>query len=380
MESLIRTQAQAQVAAGHRVDVVVVNHLTPDGKDVLGAAFGVTSRSTESDGRVTVHRIGRIGNLAKYDVTLGLRRALQQIALEKPDVWHLHTPNVTMVLGLQSLLEVCQPLVVTHHSDIVNQKVLRPAYETVERRVYRRAKLILSDSPNYIEGSSQLRPYLDKVEVLPIGVNVLDYQYPSDEVLEWERRYRLEFEQPIWLSVGRLASYKGLEIAIQALVTTPGQLVIIGSGPCEASWKKLSVQLGVADRIHWLGRCSESQLKGAYRAATALWFPSNARNEGFGIVQVEAMASGCPVINTDLPHSGVSWVSPHEQTGLTVPVNDPSALSKAAHRIWQEPMLRDRLSVAARVQSADRFDQQMLNDRCLEHYQRATSSGVRGLF
>ena len=90
-----------------------------------------------------------------------------------------------------------------------------------------------------------------------------------------------------------------------------------------------------------------------YLAADAFWFPSNARSEAFGLVQVEAMASGCPVINTRIPHSGVPWVSRHEETGLTVPVNDPEALAAAAHRLLTEPGLRDRLTDAARRRAAD---------------------------
>ena len=85
-----------------------------------------------------------------------------------------------------------------------------------------------------------------------------------------------------------------------------------------------------------------------YLAADAFWFPSNARSEAFGLVQVEAMASGCPVINTAIPHSGVPWVSPHEETGLTVPVDDPAALAAAANRLLTEPGLRDRLGAAGR--------------------------------
>lgn len=371
MESLVRNQAQAQAQSGHRVDVVAINHITPAGKDVLSTNFGVTSTYREADGDVVVHRVGRIGNFAKCDVSPSLRRTLVAIATANPDIWHLHTPNPTMILALQPLLETCKPLVVTHHSDILNQRYLRPAYELAERRVYHRANIILSDSPDYVDGSSQLQAHLGRVHVLPLGVDTSEYKSPSNEVLEWEQRYRTQFNHPMWLAVGRLCPYKGLDIAIRALATTPGHLVLVGTGPCEASLRRLASQLHVADRVHWLGRCSEAQLKGAYRAATALWFPSIARNEGFGIVQVEAMASGCPVINTDIPHSGVSWVSQHEQTGLTTKAGCPESLSLAAKRLIQEPDLRDMLSTAAVERALSTFDQRTLNKQSLDVYSQA---------
>ena len=116
--------------------------------------------------------------------------------------------------------------------------------------------------------------------------------------------------------------------------------------------------MNLSDRVRWLGRATDDELVGAYLAATALWFPSNARSEGFGLVQVEAMANGCPVINTSIPASGVSWVCRHEQEGLTVPVNDPAAFAAAANRLVSEPDFRARLSAAAppagrRVRLAD---------------------------
>ena len=104
----------------------------------------------------------------------------------------------------------------------------------------------------------------------------------------------------------------------------------------------------MADRVVFLGTLPHYlDVVPYYLAADAFWFPSNARSEAFGLVQVEAMASGCPVINTRIPHSGVPWVSLHEETGLTVPVDDPAALAAAANRLLTEPGLRDRLAAAA---------------------------------
>src|SRR5205823_5359495 len=120
--------------------------------------------------------------------------------------------------------------------------------------------------------------------------------------------------------------------------------------------KELARHTGVAERVVWCGAVDDATLAGAYRAATALWFPSNARSEGFGLVQVEAMAAGCPVINTHVPHSGVAWVCRHEREGLTVPVNDPAALAAAARRLLEEPGLRERLVEAGRQRAVSEFD------------------------
>jgi rhamnosyl/mannosyltransferase len=108
-----------------------------------------------------------------------------------------------------------------------------------------------------------------------------------------------------------------------------------------------------------------------YLAADAFWFPSVAKSEAFGLVQVEAMACGTPVINAAIPHSGVPWVrvSRHGETGLTVPVDDPSALAAAARRLMDEPGLRDRLGAAARARAAREFDHRVMARRSLALYE-----------
>ena len=77
-----------------------------------------------------------------------------------------------------------------------------------------------------------------------------------------------------------------------------------------------------------------------------------------------------PVINADIPHSGVAWVSRHEETGLTTPVDDPAALADAANRLLAEPGLRDRLAAAARQRAAREFDHRVMAARSLEIYRR----------
>ena len=131
-------------------------------------------------------------------------------------------------------------------------------------------------------------------------------------------------------------------------------MLLVGDGPDQRALQAEARRLGVRDRVVFLGHVP--RLVPYYLAADAFWFPSNARSEAFGLVQVEAMASGCPVINTAIPHSGVPWVSRHEETGLTVPVDDPVALAAAASRLLTEPGLRDRLAAAARERAIREFD------------------------
>src|SRR6202008_3729780 len=133
--------------------------------------------------------------------------------------------------------------------------------------------------------------------------------------------------------VGRLTYYKALHLTIDALASVPGTLLLIGTGPLETELRRRAQDRGVADRIVGRGRVGPEELAAAYHAATSLWFPSNARSEAFGLVQVEAMASGCPVINTAIAGSGGSWVSRDGETGRTVPVGDSKAFAAAANEL-----------------------------------------------
>ena len=367
IEGHTRTLALAQAALGADVRVVVINHAAEDGRDATFDRFTRTGHQQESDGAVRVERVGRLANIAKLDIAPGLLATLRRLHRDPPDIWHLHAPNITMMLALLALPRI-GPLVITHHSDIIRQKLLKHAVRPFESRLYRRAERILSDSPGYIDGSALLQRYLAKVATLPLGIDLAPFHTPSRAALDHATQFHTEYATPLWLCVGRLIYYKGIHVALEALKDVPGKLLILGTGPLETSLKRRAAELGVADRVVWHGHATADELVGAFRAATALWFPSIARSEGFGLVQVEAMASGCPVINTAIPGSGVSWVCRHELEGLTVPMNDPPALAAAANRLWNEPNFRERLADAGRSRAQAEFNHTVMADRSLSMY------------
>ncbi len=338
--------------------VVAVNHHA-----------GPPPDAPESDGPVAVVRVGRWASVAKFDVAPGLTATLRRLLADPPDVWHLHAPNVTMMLAALALPRLW-PLVITHHADIDRHHGLRHLVRPLETRLYRRADLVLATSPPAIGGSPLLTKFRAKVEVLPLGLDLRPFTDPSPAARTCAECYRYNDPGPLWVTVGRLVPYKALGVALHALRRVPGTLLVVGTGPMGATWRALAGALGVADRVVWCGQASPDALVGAYHAATAHWFPSNAPAEGFGLVQVEAMASGCPTVNAAVPHSGVGWVCRDGVAGLTVPVDDPAAFADAANRLLTEPGLRDRLSAGGRLDAARRFTAEVMAARCEELYRR----------
>jgi glycosyltransferase involved in cell wall biosynthesis len=354
IETHVRTLALAQAGLGASVRVFCVNH-----------EAGPTT--VEHDGPVEVTRFARKAAAAKLDVCPELIDGLRKA---EADILHMQVPNPTMILALL-LARPKIPLVVTYQSDVVRQKLRAALFRPIEKLAYRYVRAILTTSPSYPGGSQFLRPYADRIDLLPNGIDLGPYLAPSPGDLAAAGEIRGRYRGPIWLGCGRQVYYKGFLNAIRALTRVSGTLLLIGDGPDRPALQAEAEALGLGDRVVFLGNLPHYlDLIPYYLAAYAFWFPSNARSEAFGLVQVEAMACGCPVINAAIPHSGVAWVSPHEETGLTIPVDDPVALADAANRLLTEPGLRDRLGEAARDRAIREFDHRVMAERSLAIYRR----------
>jgi glycosyltransferase involved in cell wall biosynthesis len=354
IETHVQMLARAQADAGCSVQVVCVNHADSNGRDLTWSRRGISLTTSDIDRGVHVIRLGRSFHAAKIDIVPEITQLFRRLRRERVDLLHLHTPNPTMLLAVAALRPRI-PLVITHHSDVVKQRLLYPVFQPFERLVYDRADSVISNSPGYIGGSPLLTGLAEKVTTIPMGLYLQPFIQPSDDALRFAAHLRQEHGAPLWLAIGRCVYYKGFHIALRALRDVPGRLLLVGQGPMKDYLLRLSRELGVADRVVWFAHLQPHEIVGAYHAATAFWFPSNARSEAFGLVQVEAMASGCPVINTSIPHSGVPWVSEHERTGLTVPINDSAAFAAAARRFVHSPALRNALATEAVQQATSRF-------------------------
>jgi rhamnosyl/mannosyltransferase len=118
-----------------------------------------------------------------------------------------------------------------------------------------------------------------------------------------------------------------------------------------------------------MGKISHELLAACYHAAKVFVLASILRSEAFGIAQVEAMAAGLPVVNTQLD-SGVPFVSIHERTGLTVPPGDPGALAEAVNRLLDNPDLKVSLGAAAALRAREEFSLDAMVGRTMSLYEQ----------
>lgn len=344
METYIRTLAQAQARLGCQVTVLCMNH----------EAGGTR---TEQDGDIEVIRFRRSVSIAKMDYCSGLISTLSAL---KAEAIHVHVPNPTMITALLAA-NTKVPIFVTYQSDVVRQKIRSLCFRPLEYLFYRKVSAIFATSREYANHSKILRKFAQKVSVVPLAIRLAPYVSPSVDHLQKAQQIRAQLQGPLWLCCGRLIYYKGLDIAIRALRSVPGTLIIVGSGPEENRLVDLARELGVVDRTLFVGQVpSYLDTIPYYLAADALWFPSNQRSEAFGLVQAEAMACSRPVINTHIEGSGVSWVSLNEKTGLTIPKNDPEALAQAAIRLSSNTEFRRKLGETAKARAIELFDDEQM--------------------
>jgi glycosyltransferase involved in cell wall biosynthesis len=310
---------------------------------------------------ISVTRTASYGKVLSTSLSPGMVWELSQ---RDYDIVQVHLPHpVGAAAYLASKKPARHRLIVTYHSDIVKQKRLMPYYDRLVWALCERAERVLATSPNYAETSPTLQRFRDKCEVVPYGID-LDLFAKTKEREEQAARIRARYGNvPLLVGVGRLIYYKGFEYAIRALARVPrAELVLIGDGPLRPELENLARELGVAERVHLVGEMQNSEVPPYYFASDVYLLPSIARSEAFGIVQIEAMACGLPVINTDLP-SGVPFVSRHGESGLTVPPSDVTALASAIETLLSDPARRAEMSRAARARAERDFSKATLKAR-----------------
>jgi glycosyltransferase involved in cell wall biosynthesis len=285
---------------------------------------------------------------------------------------HLHFPNPLAHLA-SLLLPASIKRVITWHSDIVRQKRLLALYLPLLRSVTLRADALIAATPAHYTSSTQIPARLPEAKrhVIPYGRDFSDLVLtPLTAELCASIKAKAKSVSAsghIIFALGRHVYYKGFDVLIEAMQQVDAQLIMGGDGPLKAELQQQAELLGISHKVTFTGSIPEADLAAYFNACDVFCLPSVAQSEAFGLVQLEAMACGKPVVCTQL-NNGVNVVNQSGITGLTVPVRDTTALSAALNTLLKDDALRLKLGQQAKAYAVSGYSLSAMSNSHLALY------------
>jgi glycosyltransferase involved in cell wall biosynthesis len=296
-------------------------------------------------------------------VAAGMLAIWRHCRRRRYDVVHVHWPLPLALFGWAAQRARPAPLATTFYG--VELRLAKHSWRVFQRFLAwaaRRSDLVVAIS-SYT--ARELR------ELVDVPVEVIPYTTPLPQV---DAGAAHAPGGPV-LFVGRLVERKGVALLVEALtlLDRPGLLLeIVGEGPERSRLEALARTQGVADRVIFRGRVSSEELQASYARAAVCVLPaiydSRGDTEGLGVVLLEAMNHGTPVIASRV--GGIVDIVEDGSSGLLVPPNDSRALAQALQRVLDDPHLAQRLGDAGRRRLHERFSWEAITDRWERAYPR----------
>ena len=282
-----------------------------------------------------VYRERILFKILSQPLTLNFKKLKSLI--KKNEIIHLHfpLPSLELYLLLNSSLLNNKKLIITYHANPAYTRWGRInfLYRIIYKKLFLKADVIIFTDKINKTASKLKSNILGKSKIIPpiVQKNTLTNQksIPKKDI--------------DILIVGKLRKYKGHRYLIEAIKSTPYRLIIIGNGE---EYQKILKQIksqGLCDQIQIITDCDNYTLTNYYMRSKILALPSINESEAFGIVQLEAMSYGLPIINTNL-NSGVRSVSIDGETGITVEPKNVLQLRQAITKIIEDPLLYNYFS------------------------------------
>jgi len=333
---------------------------------------------------VTVRRLPALLRLGNAPLLPGL------LHLGGFDLVHLHYPFYfgAELLWFKSVTRSL-PYVVTYHQDVLFSGALEPAarwhHQLLGTRILCRARRVLATSWDYARASrlaDLLKTHPQRLAELPNGVDAERF-HPAANGSSVRQEHGLAGTDQVILFVGALDRahyFKGVDVLLRAMAQLgrqAAQLWVVGEGNLRESYQRRAHEMGLAERVAFCGRVLEGELAARYAACDVLVLPSTTMGEAFGVVLLEAMASGKPVVASNLP--GVRAVVSDGRDGLLVSPGDASALSEAMGRLLDDPQLRRKMGQQGRRKVEAQYAWPRIIPRLVELYEQALAEGERGV-
>lgn len=335
-------------AAGHKVTVVTSSR--GGGRDHMHMA------NTEG-----IHVIRYPEKLHFFEAPLIPQIAVKGLVLDY-DVLHIHGMSPTITdLGIVLAKLRKKPVVLTYHNDIESDyggrfgRLARFLHQKLSVPIVGMSNMIVATSASYAHTSPVLTGLKHKSMVIPMGVN--PEKYVGDNPVPPEAK-----EKRI-LFVGQLKDYKGVHHLIEAVAELrreglPVNLDVVGSGPSSGKLKTKALNLGLRGPVRFWDKVNNAMLLAFYAFTDLVVLPSTNRREAFGIVQLEAMAAGKPVVVSDIP--GVRDVA-LQGGGILARPGDVPSLKAAILKGFSSNVDEERLRRVVEAHSWDRIAMKYLD-------------------
>ncbi len=338
----------------------------------------------ESSYGINVHRLRPIVQVGNAPVLPGLMQALRGF-----DLLHLHYPFFGGEITALAAALNRTPLVITYHQDVFLEgligAVATTMRHTVGRLALRSAARLLFTSYDYGR-ASYVRPMLHGrihlIDELPNGVDATRFQ-PSDGDTELRARHHLAEHDQVAMIVAGLDKahyFKGVQVFLAALSQLPPHVkgLVVGDGDLRRSYERSAAALGLDGRVIFAGRVSEELLPRYYQMADVTVLPSVTMGEAFGLVLVESLACGTPVVASNIP--GVRTVVDHGGDGLLVAPESVPDLAKQLGQLLALPAERRRaMGMAGRRKVEQRYSWSRIGQRLEQIYAEAIDARGIGL-
>ena len=303
---------------------------------------------------IKVYRVGSWINIARQALSPTyfsvLHKAIKEFA---PDVIHFHWANPFPAAVLLTMIPKDVKLIIHWNMDIIKQAKIYPLIKPIENRLLKRADLIIVTSPNYRDGSIPLSPFKSKVRIVQSSIDETKFvlnESDNDKIIELKHKFD---NKPIVFFIGRHIQYKGLPYLLSAerYVKSDCLFIIAGGGPLTEQLKKECH----SDRVKFVGRISDQDLKYYHYAASVFAFPSITKNEAFGVALAEAMYCYTPAVTFTIEGSGVNWVNLNKKTGIEVANRDVKAYAEAIDTLLSDKDTSQKYANAAHQRVVENF-------------------------
>ena len=350
IETAARQIAEASAQKGHEVTVL---------------CFGEKNETVQING-VNVVRIHPLINVGSASISLKYFLQYRKLAKDA-DIIHFHVPNPMGELAFCLLDNKKAKTLCMYHLDPVKPKAFVAIYRKLLNRFMEKVDVICPTSPYYIISSKVIENFLEKCRTIPLGVNIQSFEEVSAEKIAEAEKIVAGLPRPRVLFCGRFAYFKGIPNLLDAMALLPEySLVMVGDGPKRPETEERIDQLNLRDRVVLAGMQTGELYRAFFHVADIFAFPS-IWPESFGIVGIEALAAGLPIVTTEI-WAGSSYYNEDGKTGLIVPPQDPQALANAIRQILSDPELHKTMSANARKR-ADKFAVDKMPERYEEVYE-----------